>query len=531
MSESHISMRASATASGGAVGLTLPTDAEPREAGHPGLQSSVISVLEKVFSFPVMLGAFLVGRVFYSTRAFSVDPDLWWHVKTGEMILQTHHWPTTDPYSFTVPGQPWMAAEWLGDVMFALVARVGGVRALDFLLISLGAAVVVAVYVLGTLRSGNSKAGFLAAALLCSLAIASFNLRPQMFGYLFLVLTLIALERFRQGHARALWFLPPLFLVWINTHGSWVIGLGAVLVVWMGGLIKIRLGDIESEAWTPVNRCRIAFVFLLCLLTLPMTPYGTQLSMYPFEVATNLPLSVANIMEWQPLAFNSSGGKIFLGIVSIFIFVQSAFRFRWRLEEFSLFLFGTIMACLHTRFLLLFVPFTAPLLATIAARWLPRYDRTKNLYLLNAVLIAGIAGAIIHYLPSEAYVRQKMKEQFPVEAIEYLAQHPVPAPMFNVYFFGGYLVWAGWPEHKVFIDGRSELYERGGVLSDYLQIANVKPGALDILRLYGVESCLLQRDAPLSTLLAASSEWRRLYADNVSAIYVRRDTLDRQGME
>jgi hypothetical protein len=531
MSESQISMRASAAADVGVGGLTLPADAEIRESGHPDFRASAVSVLENVLSFPVMLGAFLVARVFYSTRDFSVDPDLWWHVKTGEMILQTHHWPTTDPYSFTVSGQPWMAAEWLGDVTFALVARAGGVRALDLLLIALGAAVVVALYVFGTLRSGNCKSGFLAAALLCSLAIASFNLRPQMFGYLYLVLTLIALERFRQGHVRILWFLPPLFLVWINTHGSWIIGLGVVFVVWVGGAFKIQLGDIESEAWTPVNRCRIAFVFLLCLITVPMTPYGTQLAMYPFEVASKLPLSVANIMEWQPLAFNLSGGKLFLGIVSVFIFVQSAFRFRWRLEEFALFLFGTIMACLHTRFLLLFVPFTAPLLATISARWLPRYDRAKNLYLLNAVLIAGIVGAIIHYLPSNAFVQQKMKEQFPVDAVEYMAQHPVPEPMFNAYFFGGYLVWASGPNHKVFIDGRSELYERGGVLSDYLQIADVRPGALGILRSYGVESCLIQRDAPLATLLAASGEWRRMYSDSVSAIYVRSETLSRQGVD
>ena len=212
------------------------------------------------------------------------------------------------------------------------------------------------------------------------------------------------------------------------------------------------------------------------------------------------------------------------------MFVQTAFRFRWRLEEFVLFLFGTIMACLHTRFLLLFVPFTAPLLATISAHWLPRYDRSKNLYLLNALLIAGITGAIIHYLPSNAYVQQKLKEQFPVGAVDYMAQHPIPAPMFNAYFFGGYLVWTRWPQHKVFIDGRSELYERGGVLSDYLQIADIKPGALGILRSYGIESCLIQRDAPLGTLLAASGEWRRVYSDSVSAIYVRRGTLSLQAV-
>src|SRR6516164_9867089 len=83
-------------------------------------------LLKWAFSFPAMLGAILVGRVFYEARDFFVDPDVWWHIKTGQNILATRHWPTTDPYSSTVAGQPWLAYEWLAEVMLAAVARVGG---------------------------------------------------------------------------------------------------------------------------------------------------------------------------------------------------------------------------------------------------------------------------------------------------------------------------------------------------------------------------------------------------------------------
>ena len=166
-----------------------------------------------------MLGAFLVGRVFVQARAFVIDPDVWWHIRVGQNILSTHHWPTHDPFSFTVAGTPWLAYEWLGDVVIGSAERFAGVRGLDALLIILASAVMLALYYYATLRSGNSKAGFVSAGLLCSLAFASFNLRPQMFGYLFLVLTLILLEHFRRGKSWALWFLPPLFLIWINTHG------------------------------------------------------------------------------------------------------------------------------------------------------------------------------------------------------------------------------------------------------------------------------------------------------------------------
>jgi hypothetical protein len=508
--------------------IESPGDARTRSTGFAALRPRLVRAAQTVFSFPVMLAAALVGRVFYEIRVFTVDPDLWWHLKTGQEILRTHHWPTTDPYSFTVFGQPWMAAEWLGDVVFAMVARLDGVRALDVFLIALGSAILVALYALATFRSGNSKAALVAVVLISPLATASFNLRPQMFGYLFLILTLIVLERFRQGHKGALWLLPPLFLIWINTHGSWIIGLGVIFAFWAAGMFRIRMGQLESALWTPADRRQISFVFLLCLLALPLTPYGTKMAMYPYEVASQLPLSTANISEWLPMPFNLLGGKFFLGIVLALFFAQAALRLRWRIDEFVLFLFGAAMACIHTRFLLLFVPFTAPLLATIFGRWVPRYDRRKDLYALNAVLMAAIVGAMFYYLPPATYVQQRMKEQFPVEAVEYMAQHPVPEPMFDAYGFGGYLVWKG---QRVFIDGRSELYERGGILADYLRIANVKPGAPAVLRLYGIQSVLVENNSHLATLLSDSPEWKRVYTDNLSVIYVRSRPLGRQGAD
>ena len=85
-------------------------------------------------SFPAMLAALLVGATFAVVRSFSVDPDMWWHIRTGELILSTHRWATTDPYSYTAAGAPWMSCEWLGDVFFAVVYRFGGLRGLEVLL-------------------------------------------------------------------------------------------------------------------------------------------------------------------------------------------------------------------------------------------------------------------------------------------------------------------------------------------------------------------------------------------------------------
>ena len=98
--------------------------------------------------------------------------------------------------------------------------------------------------------------------------------------------------------------------------------------------------------------------------------------------------------------------------------------------------------------------------------------------------------------------------------------------MFNTYGFGGYLVWSRWPEHKVFIDGRSELYERGGVLNDYVQVLTVKPATLAILRSYGIQSCLLDRRESFATMLSALPDWQEVYSDNRSVLFVRRNAVN-----
>ena len=297
----------------------LPSEQDRAEMPRPGDLASqmnatsqtvgLATLWQRVFSFPALLGAVLVGAVATIARTFFVDPDVWWHIKQGEVILATHHVPTKDIYSLTLAGRPWTAYEWFGDVLLATAYRLGGMRGLEALLLVLGSAILVALYTLAAVRSGNSKAAFVATATLFVLAAVSFNLRPQMLGYLFLILTLIVLERFRQGKRGAVWALPILMLVWVNVHGSWIIGLGVIGIYLASGLVEFHLGDIEARRWNPSDRLRLATVFILCACATLITPYGTGLAKYPFEVAFSLPLGVANVVEWQPMPFNLVAGK------------------------------------------------------------------------------------------------------------------------------------------------------------------------------------------------------------------------------
>jgi len=476
----------------------------------------------RIISFPVLLAVLLAGGMYVPLRNFWVDPDVWWHIKVGATILATHRWPTTDPYSYTVFGTPWIAYQWLGEVVIAFLANLWGPRGLMTLDVILSSAILFALYALVAMRCRNAKASFVVCALFLPLVYSSLSLRPQMLGYLFLVLTLIILERFRQGHTGALWWLPPLFLVWVNTHGNFTIGLFALGVYWACGLVEIHWGEVQSRRWSAAERVRLELVGLLILIALIITPYGADLLLYPLDLASGQQVMVANILEWQPMMFEQPFGKLFLVLVLAFLLAQVTLRLRWRLEELVLMVAGIAGACLHLRLVLAFVPFSAPLFAVILARWIPPYEPAKDKPALNAVFIALVLVAVIHSFPSRADLESIMEEKWPVRAVAYLRQHPAPQPMLNSYGYGGYLIWQLSDANKVFIDGRADIYVRTGVFTDYLNIARLALPAPLLLNTYNVQSCLLNRQETLVTLLEASPEWQKAYGDPVSVLYVRR---------
>jgi hypothetical protein len=496
----------------------LPTPPDLKNGPHQ-------SGLKKMVSFPAVLAVLLVGGIFVPLRNFFVDPDVWWHIKVGATLLSTHRWPTVDPYSFTARGAPWIAYEWLGDLVLAATEGAWGLRGLMALDLALTAAIVLALYVSVTQRCGNSKAAFVTCAVLLPLIYLSCSLRPQMLGYFFLVLTLILLERFRQGHAGGLWLLPPLFLLWVNTHGSFVLGLLALGVYWASGLVEIHWGGLASRLWNSGERLRLELVGLLSLIALTITPYGTKLCVYPLNMAFSQPINVGNIQEWQSMVFGEFFGKLFLALLLGFLLAQVTLRPTWRLDEIVLFFVGVVAACLHVRFILVFVPFCAPLLAVVVARWIPPYRPAKDKYALNGLLMVLVVAGVVRIFPSRAKLEGIMAEKWPVEAVAYLKRHPVPRPMYNNYGYGGYLIWQLDGQNKVFVDGRADIYERVGVLSDYLSISRLAPAAPFLLDAYHIQSCLIARDEPLATLLAYSPQWQKVYGDNQSVLFVRKSDL------
>jgi hypothetical protein len=508
------------------MALPSPAGAEPAATNLPvpeaaSKQAASWMSLRKLASFPVLMGVLLGGVSLVGARLGMLDPDTWWHIAVGQRIMDTHIFPTADSYSFTARGTHWIAYEWLGEMAMAYAAHLGGLLGLANLQILLVAIVTVLLYYYAYARCGNWKAACVSTGLFLPIASVIFTLRPQLFGYIFLLVTLICLEQFRQGHSRALWILPPLMLVWINTHGTFVFGMAAIAAYFAGGLFRFELGGVMAEPWTRRQRVQLLSTLFFCCLATMITPYGTELAAYPLVMATSQPFNIANIQEWQPLAFSLAIGKYFLGLVLVLFLAHIFFPIKYRLQEMAILLFSVYAACVHIRFMLIFVMVIVPVVASFIVRWMPAYDPAKEKYALNFAMIALMLIGIAKYLPSREEVAKVVAKDYPVAAVNYLRTHPHDTGMFNDYGYGGYLIWQLGPQHKVFIDGRADMYEYSGVFQDYADIANVENNALALLGKYGIESCLIKSKSGLSTLLAASPDWKRIYSDSNSVLFVR----------
>lgn len=503
---------------------------EAGTAKNAGIVQTSGGIFSRIFSFPVFLGTLLVvgvyagklGNLYNSpsgSSMFFLEDDTWWHLAVASRILKTHTFPTHDIYSFTALGSPWIDYEWLGDMVLELFWKLGGLQGLVLFVIVLAGIVMVLVYYYASFRSRNSKAAFVACAVLLPLASLQFTSRPQVLGYALLVATLICLEKFRRGRQKALWLLPLIFWLWVNTHGTFVLGFFILGVYWACGLRDLQLGKIFAERWTAKQRRRLELAFLLCLVASILTPYGTQLAAYPLKMFSSQPQIMQAVQEWQPLELSQLYGKLFLALFILFWTGMAITELKIRLEDLLLLSFATVETFLHARFVILFVPVFAPLAAELLSRWVPKYEASKDHPGLNFALIAVAAVAIGWSLPSNAKLGRQLEYHVPTGAVSFLKQHPNLTRVFNDANWGPYLIFALGPAHKVFIDGRYDIYEYSGVFEDYLSIIHVVPGTPALLQKYGVDSCLVPRDGSLATLLAATPDWKPIYHDDLSILY------------
>lgn len=472
-------------------------------------------------SFPIVLSLIMVAVIFTLCRKGISDPDIWWHLHNAQILVQNHVLPRSDVYSFTVPGHDWINHEWLAELPYYFAWRALGLSGINAVMFTALLLIFLGILYLCYRESGHYKASIVAACFVIFLGSISFGPRTILFGYLYLVLLLIILQRIRQSGRGSLWVLPPLFCLWVNTHGSWLIGMVIFSIIVAAGFVQGEWGFIYAQRWTPLQRNKLLLSWVASLAALFINPFGLRLVFYPLDLAFRQKLNIEHVAEWVSVNFHDLRGKAVI-LLLIILLVSALLRpRRWSLAELGVVLFALYSGLTYIRFLFLVTILIAPILAK-TFDFVPPYRREMDTPVINACVIVLIISGMVHFWPREAQLQGWVSEQYPSEAVVYLQAHPPTGPMLNFYLWGGYLNWRD-PSVKVFLDSRVDIFEYSGVLADYLDLLALKsPDSL--LDKYKVNYVLFPPGEPLTYVLQHDANWKVLYNDNVSVLLERAGT-------
>src|ERR1700690_519928 len=485
-------------------------------------------------SFLAVLTLGMIGiQFFYSMfKPDMNDPDIWWHMRNAQYLLQHHQFPRVDMYSFTVAGRPWINHEWLSELPYYFAYRAFGLVGLKALAFFVADAILLLLLYLCFQESRNFKASIAACGYAILLATVSFGPRTILFGYLYLVILLIILQRFRVRGEAPLWAIPLLFGLWANTHGSWSLGRIFFFLICVTGLVGGTWGRVESVRWTSAQLRRLILTGVASVAALFVNPFGWRLVFYPFDLAFRQKLNIAHVAEWVPVNFHELRGRIVL-VLLLGLLVSALVRSRrWNLGEVLVLLFAIYCGLTYIRFLVLLGIAAAPLLAG-ALDFFPAYRPLKDTPWGNAVVIVLLLGLMVYFWPREDRIERSLEETYPAGVLPYLKAHPPQGNVLNFYLWGGYLVWND-PEMKDFVDSRVDIFEYAGVLKDYLTLLGAddlekRPDAvLDkyqvryVLFPPGESSNSLLVGGKLTEVLERDPRWKTVYSDKVCVLLERR---------
>lgn len=483
------------------------------------------SAVKRLFSFPAMLITTLCVSPFFASLDIQQggpvmrDPDIWWHLRNAETLLSTHHFIRFDAYSFTTRGLPWMNPEWLSEIPYYLGFRLLGERGLFLVMLGAVELVIAGILLLCYRRSSDVKAAFLATWVAVLFAAINIGLRTILFGWLCFIIEMLLLESFRRGRDH-LWLLVPLFALWINLHGSWLIGVVFLFLFIVSGWVQFVWGSIQAARWTQQQKRKLLSVALACIAALLINPYGWRLVAYPFQLSFQHQLMVDFVEEWASVDFQTFYGKIVFAVVAAMFVFTLARRRPWPLHELLFSLVAFYSGLTHKRFLFLAGIVFCPILAVeLKDAVFAPYDPKRDKPIIAAAIMVGFLGFAILHVPSSASLRAAETPYFPVHALPTLEATCANQRVFNRFEWGGYLIWNA-RNIPVFFDSREDIFEHYGVFADGVEAMHIH-NSLGILDRYRIGCVLLNSNDSLTYLLRNTPGWHLQFEDPIATLLVR----------
>ena len=438
-----------------------------------------------------------------------------------------------DIFSFTTPPLDWLNHQWLSEVIMALIHQSSGLTGIVIFF----ALIISFTYTLLFKLMQKDQGNIIVAVFIILLTIASsifhWLARPHIFSLLFLTISYYLLNLFQYKHVNLLYFFPPMMFPWINMHGGFICGFILIFIYLMGNLLRfVTSKDGTRELYKQKTKI-LTLTVLASLFVSLINPYGFDSLINPVTFVSNK-FIMNHISEFQSPNFHNPILWPFNVFLLVMIFVIGISKKNVGIIEILLLVILVGMALFSQRFIPFFCIVAAPILVRnvdcilkrVHNRWVDIFRKKSNdicstdasargyLWFVGGVLMMVIA------LVTNRIVYQFDENEKPVAAVNFIKKVSLEGNMFNDDEFGDYIIYSAFPQYKVFIDSRVDMYGPDR-LKDYLHVLSFKPGWEDIVEKYSINWVIFNSDSMLSRHLRERDDWKLIYSDKVANIFMK----------
>jgi hypothetical protein len=492
------------------------TDAPLRLPAESLTTSGRASKRSERFASGIVLAVLFAAPALICVHAArAADPDIWWHIRAGEWILQHRAVPHVDAFSGPLGGNPWLDYSWLFELIVAKLSQWLGLVGVVAYSTAMIMAITVAMYRLVRRLQGD----FTLTILLTYAAMFGvghlYTPRPWLFTILLFVLELdILMQVRRTGKLRELLWLPVIFALWSNVH-----------IEFVDGLFVLGLAFAESllARWWPAARTRVGPValggaLLASVLGTLANPFGWRIYHVAYDLATQGG-ALNKVSELQSIPFRDYTDFAIL-LFALGSTAALAWRRRFPIFETALLIFALVLSFRSQRDVWLIVTVAVAILAsTINAR--NRAVRMPGFATPLAVFFASLAVWVgfraMHV--NKALLDAQVAGSFPVQAVETIRANGYSGPLYNDFNWGGYLIYA--LRMPVAIDGRQNLYGDQRI-DRSVATWNGAPDWDTDPALTSAGIVIGPVKAPLTQLLRTDAHFKLAYEDKLAAVFVAR---------
>ena len=457
------------------------------------------------------------------------DPDLWGHLRFGQLFVAQRHLVIRDPYSYSVPGHLWQDYSWLGAVVMALIYQVGGVVGLKlwkFICVAL-----TVVFIADT----EAETGAPLSTQLVILIVAAIGLilqtqfRPQTFTLVLLAGLVALLARDNYRRRAPVWLAIPMMAVWANLHAGFFIGI-VTLALYTG---VATLCDLAAhQGWK--HGLRLAAITLAAAIATLANPFGVGLWEAVARTLFDSSARVA-IQEWQPMFFamarqwqaGISGMPLYLAVVVLAVGLAAAFAIAPRGGDLPLVAIAAMMivgAWMSVRNMaLVAITASGPLTRHLQLIGSPhRGDASSPPPARPASQWVVLTLCAFLMVESGLFSNRLVLDQsYPVGALTFMRSHGLHGNVLCEWDWAEYLIWHAAPADKIFVDGRYDTAYPPEVIHDYLLFYFDLPGGAHVLDAYPHDFVLIATSAPARHLMERRHDWKLLYRDGDVLLYAR----------